>query len=55
MRDIFNGCNEFFQDLSEWNLPKYKQKAHTIYVDDMFHDCPIRNKEEYLPNIRFKK
>ena len=50
-RYMFSDCNEFFQDLSKWNMPK----ASPIYVSDMFYECPIKNKEEYLPNTRYKK
>ena len=53
IRAMFYDCNEFFQDLSKWNMPK----VDPIYISDVFYQCPIniKNKEEYLPNIRYKK
>ena len=49
-RDMFYCCNSFDQDLSKWNMPK----AGPIYGFDMFYECPIRDKKEFLPNIKFR-
>ena len=43
--DMFYDCNEFVQDLSRWNMPN----LGSIYIFDMFNNCPMKNKEEYLP------
>ena len=51
VRDMFYSCKSFDQDLSKWNMPK----AGPIYDFDMFYNCPIKDKKELLPNIRFRK
>ena len=49
VRDMFCDCRKFDQDLSKWNMPN----AGPIYDFDMFYNCPIKYKEDFLPKIKF--
>ena len=49
-KDMFTDCRKFDKDLSKWNMPN----AGPIYVFDMFYRCPIKNKKEFLPKIKFR-